>query len=242
MNLHWQQTSTSLALCVGDRIAWQYNFDPREGKPYFHPVTNPAGETLTALRPADHPWHRGIWWSWKFLNGVNYWEENSAGVSEGRTVLRATEMETRPDFSATIRQELEYEPLVRERRQLEITGNRIAWRSEFTALQPVKFDRTPIAGEPNGQLWGGYAGLSVRLAHCVRGLRDSEGRTEAKAIHGQAAAWVEYAGIRVVPAQPSRWYAWSDGMCYFSPAVLYERPLELAAGQQLKLAYDIFLP
>lgn len=104
--MNWKQTPASLALADGSRVVWQLNFDPREGKPYFHPVTNPAGDVLTALRPADHPWHRGIWWSWKFINGLNYWEENEQGISEGLTELRGTSVETREDFSALIRQEI----------------------------------------------------------------------------------------------------------------------------------------
>lgn len=242
MTRAWRQTPTSLALLDGDRVVWQLNFDLREGKPYFHPVTNPAGDVLTALRPADHPWHRGIWWSWKFLNGVNYWEENKAGVSDGLTLLKETKVDARPDFSARVEHWIEYAPLLKEYRRLEIAGNRIAWQSEFTAIAPVKLDRTPITGEPNGQSWGGYAGLSVRLAAGVAGLRDNEGPTEATAIHGQTAEWVEYAGIRVVPEKPSRWYAWNKGMNYFSPAILFGGPMELAAGQQLKLNYEIFLP
>lgn len=238
----WQQTPTSLALLDGSRICWQLNFDPREGKSYFHPVTNPAGEVVTALRPEDHPWHRGIWWSWKFLNGVNYWEENKNGISDGLTVLKETTVDARPDFTAHIEQQIEYAPLLAERRRLVIAANRVFWRSEFTALQSVKLDRTPIAGETNGQRWGGYAGLSVRLANGVVGLHDSEGRTDAAAIHGQTAAWVEYAGVRVVPEQPCRWYVWSDGMSYFSPAVLFDGPVGLEAGQQWSLNYEIFLP
>jgi hypothetical protein len=238
----WKQTATSLALLDGDRIAWQLHFDPREGKPYFHPITNPAGNVLTALRPKDHPWHRGLWWSWKFLNGVNYWEENKAGLSDGPTILKETKVAARPDFTARVEHWIEYAPVLKEYRRLDIVGNRIAWHGEFTALAPVKLDRTPIAGEPNGQTWGGYAGLSVRLAADVTGLRDSEGRTAATAIHGQHAPWVEFAGIRVVPEQPTRWYAWSQGMNYFSPAILFGSPVELAAGQPWKLNYEIYLP
>lgn len=247
MTCSWKQTSTSLALIEGSRVVWQLNFDPTEGKPYFHPVTNPAGDVLTALRPADHPWHRGIWWSWKFINGLNYWEENKEGVSEGQTTLGSTQVETREDFSACISQVLDYHPpgfapILTERRQIRIAEKLISWRSEFMAVSALKLDRTPVTGEPDGMAWGGYAGLSVRLAEGVAGLGDSEGRTEATAIHGQKAAWVELAGIRVTPEAPTRWYAWTDGMHYFSPAVLFGGPLELAAGQRLTLNYEVFLP
>lgn len=31
---------------------------------YLHPVFTPAGDTLTEEFPADHPYHRGIYWAW----------------------------------------------------------------------------------------------------------------------------------------------------------------------------------
>ncbi len=44
------------------------------GHPYFHPVRSPAGHVLTNFAPSDHPWHGGLWLSWKEINGVNVWE------------------------------------------------------------------------------------------------------------------------------------------------------------------------
>ncbi|MBA7592916.1 Vitamin B12 transporter BtuB [subsurface metagenome] len=52
---------------------WKFNFDKTEGKPYFHPLALEDGTPLTWLRPEDHPWHRGFWFSWKYINGLNYW-------------------------------------------------------------------------------------------------------------------------------------------------------------------------
>ena len=63
-------------------IIWQYNFNNRFGKPYFHPV-RVKNSTLTCVSPPDHPWHLGLWFSWKYINGVNYWEYLDDFKSEG---------------------------------------------------------------------------------------------------------------------------------------------------------------
>lgn len=72
----WRQTDSSLALLNHGRVVWQLNFNKKEGKPYFHPVGLIDGTVLTWLRPADHRWHRALWFSWKFIDGLNYWEES----------------------------------------------------------------------------------------------------------------------------------------------------------------------
>jgi len=70
--LSWRQTDSSLALFNGGAVVWQLSYAKSEGQPYFHPLRLPDGMETAALRPADHPWHRGLWWSWKYINGVNY--------------------------------------------------------------------------------------------------------------------------------------------------------------------------
>ena len=34
----WVRTETSIARKVGDSTLWRFSFDPKAGKPYFHPV------------------------------------------------------------------------------------------------------------------------------------------------------------------------------------------------------------
>jgi hypothetical protein len=63
-SLAWRQTEHSLALVRGERVVWQSNYNPAEGKPYFHPLAVGDGPALTDLRPADHRWHRALWFSW----------------------------------------------------------------------------------------------------------------------------------------------------------------------------------
>jgi hypothetical protein len=57
---------------VKDR--WTYNADHRK-RPNLHPVAAPSGAVLTRDAPDDHPWHHGLWFTIKFVNGENFWEE-----------------------------------------------------------------------------------------------------------------------------------------------------------------------
>ena len=44
-------------------------------RPFAHPLTTPAGAVLSVEAPADHPWHHALWFTIKFVNGENFWEE-----------------------------------------------------------------------------------------------------------------------------------------------------------------------
>ena len=41
-------------------------------KPFFHPLSTPAGHCLSIFEPHDHPWHRGLWFTIKLINGENF--------------------------------------------------------------------------------------------------------------------------------------------------------------------------
>ena len=174
--LAWKETPHSLALVRGEQVVWQFNYKKEDGKPYFHPVTIAGGDPVTDLRPADHFWHKAIWFSWKTINGVLYWEEDpKTGKSPGETEVVDVQATPRDDHSARFELALSYHPpgqpaVLVERRIVEVSAPtadgayHIDWQSTFTAGEAdVVLDRTPIAGEPNGVSWGGYAGLSLRL-------------------------------------------------------------------------------
>lgn len=173
----WQRTETSLAWRVGDSTLWRFSFDPKAGKPYFHPVAAGNGPSLTNFKPEDHPWHYALWFSWKYINHVNYWEENRvSGQAAGATRWSAPTIDARPDGSARITMRLTY---ARPTGEVDLTENRVLdvsapsadgsytidWNMRFTAGKDgAALDRTPMPGEPNGVVNGGYAGLSARLA------------------------------------------------------------------------------
>ena len=261
----WQQTATTLALRNGDKIVWQLVFDARQPKTYFHPLATVDGDVLTAFEPPDHRWHRGLWWSWKFINGVNYWEEDEkTHQSDGINELTGATVKPGANFSAQAELRFSYHlpgkaPVMTEVRSLTVSPPdeegryRIDWTSEFTATDaPVKLDRTPPANK-GGPDYGGYAGLSLRFPRGLTGwaYRTSEGKTNAATGNGQAARWTDLsgpgAGVAVFDhpgnlRHPSPWYIFdAPGLLYFSPALLFNDPLELAANQSLKLNYRVLI-
>ena len=147
-----------------------------------------------------------------------------------------------------------------EKRTLQVSppaadgGYFIDWLSVFTAGDAdVLLDRTPILGQPNGVAWGGYAGLSLRLAPALRGWQfaDSEGPVNQV---WKKARWMSFGGptgkgtsasIIVLDhpksfRHPTPWYI-VRGMPYFSPAVLYQSPYTLSARRSITLKYRILL-
>ena len=260
----WRQTEHALALLKGTNVVWQIVADPAQGKPYFHPLATPGGTLLTDLRPPDHPWHRGLWFSWKYINALNYWEEDAQTQrSEGATELVAEKLQPRDDGSATLKFSLSYHPwnapaLLTEQRTIEISAPvhgryEIHWTSEFTAVTKATLSRTPPLGEPGGVAWGGYAGLSLRLNPAARNwtFSNSSGAAGVTALHGQPASWLKFSAGTNLPAvtifddaqnvrHPSPWYV-NQEMPYFSPALLFAKPLSLSPGETLTLRYQILI-
>lgn len=253
----------------GEQILWRFHYGKNDAKPAFHPIALPGGPVLTTYRAEDHPWHRGFWFSWKFINGVNYWEENKAGIPDGLTEVQGASVEPGPDFSAQINLDLAYRPaggvpVLTEKRRIVASPpdsegvSRFDWTMTFTALeQDVLLDRTPIPGEPDGKVWGGYAGLAVRLARDwsdarimsnhgllpfptsgYRGLRPRAGAIDyGGTLEGREA------GFAIVdhPSNlnsPSPWWIIDQGpMKFFNPVVIGVAPCTLKAGQSLTLRY-----
>jgi hypothetical protein len=270
----WRQDATSLAWIDGSRVVWAFNFEPTAGKPYFHPLTVGGETPLTESRPADHPWHYGLWLSWKLINGANYWEEDrTTGRPEGATHWSPPVIELHPDGRATIRLELTYtHPSGRvdlvERRELCISAPAadgsyaIDWTSHFTAgSEGALLDRTPMPGEPNGRVNGGYAGLGLRAAPpplamsvvttngAVTSFEQDRARPAASALACNItdAAGVPIGGIAIFsnPANAGEnapWYvASTPHMRFTCAAVLAPKPIALAPGATLALRYRIAL-
>jgi hypothetical protein len=266
-----QQPNRSVSLQQGDTVVWQFHYGPDDPKPYFHPVALPDGRVLTWNRPPDHVWHHGLWFCWKYINGVNYWEPDASGKPPGRTEWSDVQIATGDDGTARIQLDLDYHPaggasVLTERRVVEISAPAadgryfFDWVCRFTAGQnDVELNRTPLPGEPGGQAWGGYAGLSVRLAGELtdRGATSTDGPVPFNAedrYRGRALA-LDYHGLvdgRAVGVaicdhpqnlnHPSPWYVIrSQAMSYFSPAVICYAPHTLPAGQSLTLRYRVIV-
>lgn len=242
---------------------WTFNHDPAEGKPYFHPLASTDGTTFTDLRPKDHPWHRGVWFSWKKINGVNYWEESrKTGTSAGET--RIVEIKRNISKGKQVRFEfaIEYVPagtddaVMKESRVVSVSPPgedgiyTIDWSSEFLAMdKDVALDRTPLPGQKGGKGHGGYAGWSVRMNKDVKGgvFLNSAGQ-KGTAAHRQPAPWMQFTSPQGSSLlfmdhpgnlrHPAKWFV-AEKMPYFSPAVIHDAPHTIKAGESLSLRYRL---
>jgi hypothetical protein len=270
--LRWDIVSSNeFALKLGDRDVWRFHADPsKASKPYFDPVAVAGGPSLTWARPPDHPWHYGLWFSWKYINGVNYWEEDK-GQSSGKTGWSVSKVETQPYGRARIELALDYcpaagaEPVLREQRTISLSAPDAAgaytvdWTQVFTAgSQSVALDRTPLPGEPGGQSWGGYAGLSIRFARAITNVetvastvgrvpRDAAGRLDVTAAAAEQNGVIDGkpCGIAILahpsnPRAPGDWYPIEGkSFTYLNAAFLLKSAYTLKSGETLTLRYRV---
>jgi hypothetical protein len=126
----------------------------------------------------------------------------------------------------------------------------------FSALSDnVLLDRTPITGEPGGQSWGGYAGLSIRFN---QDYTSPEVVSPVDSLNYRKGNWLYMGfnnfkgvkvGISILPhpqfsVGSTSWYVISDPnvpFFYYSPAVLFDRKILLKKGEPLHLKYRIWM-
>ena len=241
-----------LRLRKGEETIWEIHLDALEGKPFIAPMRLSDGRDAALLRPKDHVWHLGIWFSWKYLNGVNYWEPSS-----GKTIIRSAVPRINED-SAEIKIQLDYvnqnEPdkvVLKEERTIlftlpEADGTySVRFFHHFTAQEKdVVLDRTP----PHRH-GGGYAGLMLRLDPIFGKFetRCANGEKEMRTIREKPADWIEYrdpetgTGIRMTVEKgtpETRFYAQrSDSYCLINPCPVMTGPRTIRAGEALDLEY-----
>jgi hypothetical protein len=267
--LAWERQPASLALQRGGQIVWRFNFGANEAKPNFHPLALAAGPVLSCYRPQDHPWHRGLWFSWKYINKVNYWEEDrKTGLSAGKTEWAAPLLETHADFSARLVLDLSYHPangpvVLTEQRVIEVSppgpagAYHLDWTMTFRAAgREVVLDRAPPVDQQGRNAAGGYAGLGLRAAEdfaeaqVITGngpvkYENNRFRGKAPALDfsgmiGGRAAGVAFLDNAANLNSPTPWYVVNNPpMYYISPAVITYHPQTLKPGETLVLRYRV---
>ena len=242
--------------------------NPKPADPHFDILATPDGRNLVWVAPPDHVWHYGHWFSWKLINGVNFWEtDRKTGKSRGVAEVLDPKI-TIQDTRATVSFRRHYslpgggQPIMEDHITVTIStpsgksGPVVDWHFTTTALADLTLDRTPLPGEPGGKSYGGYCGFSWRGAKDFKDVvfRDSEGR-KGMDIHRQHAAWVDArgtiggkpAGITIVshpenPGHPASWFIVNTPKLpfwYANPSLVQPKPISLKKGQSLKHRYRI---
>jgi hypothetical protein len=248
----WDKTDDSLAYQVDGKDVWRLNYSQtNDTKPHFSILGPVAGPNLVCIKPKDHVWHYGLWFSWKFINGKNYWEEKN-GKAEGKTAWDKPTVQTNDDGVATVAFAIRYGDLLNEARTLIISkpdtkgGYTIDWSATFTAAADIKLDRYLP--------WGGYAGMSVRLSQAFTNMQSLTAQGPAELASGKAhvdSKAAEMNGIingqeyGISMVADGTWYLICNqkppNFIYFNDAVLYKNPKELKNGESFSLRYRIYV-
>jgi Methane oxygenase PmoA len=261
MNLtHIIGTSIELADPARELPLWRYVYGGRP-KPYFHPVCTPAGHCLTLFEPHDHIWHRGLWYTIKFINGENFWEEREPygtqrtavppsveHAADGRIVLGSQLAWVRPDGGSAVFHEqrrISYAPLDERSYALD-------FETALTAQADLELDRTVFT------TWGGYGGLILRGTRNWQETRllFPDGSTSDRPT-GIPAAWCDLSGkidggfeqtggAAIFdhpdnPRYPTPWYGATGAGHYFNAAFLFHEPMNVAKDETLAFRYRVLV-
>jgi hypothetical protein len=248
------------------RYCYQLADDPKPSapRPFCHPIRTPKGAEITVHSPKDHFWHRGLWFTWKFVNGVNYWEENQKIIgrqitlrppvvtSEGNRSQWVSELEWRDTRDGAEKARLAEQRTI----ALELKDDGaivMDWHIRQTALEDVVLDRTPFG------TWGGYGGLVIRMTQALRKQRillndgtetqhPTGQRYKWGGIEGQLDAGGENAAAFVfLPSPKNRRYPepfYGDAKPsynFFGPAPLFHEPMPLKAQEVLHHAVRVLI-
>jgi hypothetical protein len=210
-------------------------------------VKTPSGAVLTRDAPDDHPWHHGLWFTIKYVNGENFWEEQPPyGVLRHRDEMNIEWI--RPDRATVIIDEdFRYDEV-----DLADDAYAIDISVRITPREDVVLDTTPFT------TWGGYSGLSLR----GRGdwtdtrllLADGSVYDEERVL-GITSAWCDIsgtvdggeAGVLMIPHVETPFYGstrastygdegWSN---FLNAAFLWNGPIEVASGDTKAFDYRV---
>ena len=259
-NFSWEKTETSIALLNHGRRVWEHVHDKAIGKPYMR-IGLLDGTELTRPCPmpagypkADHVWHRALWWSWKVLNGSNFWEENQQGSEPTQVEVTHT-----PAGDAQINITIMYHlpdksPVLQEKRRIHVSSPDesgsyfIDWQAHFTALGPEEVVFAKYR----------YGGLSIRMAAELNEapawtfLADTDEAT----VNGTSVPtrWMAYQGVAPNsqpatlalfdhpdnPRYPATWLV-RDNYPYMNPTFPGEEDYTLKPKESFTLRYGILV-
>jgi hypothetical protein len=244
------------------QIRWRYVYAGKP-KPFFHPLATPAGRVLSLLEPFDHWWQRGLWFSIKFVNGHNFWEEKENTVWGTQRTIAPPTVAHQNSGRLTIFSRLEWiapgeagvmfeEQRKVDYRPLDDRSYALDFLFSLTPIHDTKLDRTPFT------TWGGYGGLSFRGTkdwHEPR-LLFSDGSSSTRPV-GNRALWCDLSGyldggVRPTggiamfdhpsnPRHPSPWYGGCEASHFFNAAFLFHEPMEISAGEPLNFRYRVLV-
>ncbi|SDG60848.1 Methane oxygenase PmoA [Lentzea fradiae] len=264
-----RQDESVLAVSVGDVEVFQYVHGPStpefEGpKPYLHPVRTLDGDVVTAFRPHDHRWHKGLQMTATDVSGENFWGGVTYVRDQGYVVLPNVGSMRHDSFelsSGGFTEKLSWftqagENWVGEVRSFEVRDVLDdAWTLEF-ATTLTNLRATPLElGSPttNGRELAGYTGFFWRGPRSFTGgevIAADGGAGEA--MMGRTGPWLAFAGHHDEVDRSStllfldhpdnkntHWFVRSEPFAAVNPSFAFFDTVSLAPGDELSLRYRV---
>ncbi|ACZ20480.1 hypothetical protein Sked_05190 [Sanguibacter keddieii DSM 10542] len=227
-------------------------------RPHLHPVHTLAGALMTEASPVDHRHHYGFSVAIPEVNGTSFWGGRTFVRDVGPTLLpnHGQQVSAPVTLSSAVTGTLDDavtwldqhgDPLLSERRSIRgavlpgSDGWSLRWTSDLVADHG---DLTITSPGATGRPGAGYGGLFWRSSPSDETVVLSHGGEGESTAHGSRSPWVALAQRRgdswttlllVQPGGPSPWFVRAATFPGAGPALAWDAPLTVEAGQTLRL-------
>lgn len=264
-----RQDDEVLVVSVGDVELFTYVHRPStpafEGpKPYLHPVRTLAGDVVTAFRPHDHRWHKGVQMTATDVSGENFWGGVTYVRDQGYVALPNVGTMRHDEFTATdagFDETLSWfteagENWVRETRSLTVRDvEDDAWTLEFASVLTNLRSEPLVFGSPttNGRELAGYTGFFWRGPRSfTEGTVIAADGGSGQEMMGKAARWLAFVGqhdeversstmlfIDHPENKNTHWFVRSTPFAAVNPSFAFFDTVEVPPGESLTLRYRL---
>ena len=224
----------------------------------IYPLLTPAGESVVALAPKDHPHHRGVFFAWYEVDGAekaDFWGWGAHAPTEGRRIVNAS-LKLAESSAAGARMLVENEwragDVVMIRETLTVTSRTMPegnWTELTFTLTPTGDITVPRAAF-SGFCVKGKSGPNAVITTPDGPTKLPPPKHDDPATGWPDAAWYDYtatldtgktAGVTVLshPSNPpTKWHN-PIGIGMLNPCILMDGDLVLKANQPLTLRYAV---
>ena len=224
----------------------------------IYPLLTPAGESVVALAPKDHPHHRGVFFAWYEVNGAekaDFWGWGAHAPTKDRKIVNtALRLAESPPDQARLLIENEWRvgDVVMIRETLVVTSRTLPegnWHELTFTLTPVRETTVPRAAF-SGFCVKGKAGKNAVILSPDGPVKLPAPKHDDPTTGWPDAAWYDYtaaldtgktAGIAVLshPSNPpTKWHN-PIGIAMINPCILMDGDLVLKPSQPLTLRYAL---
>ena len=190
---------------------WDPQFE--SPRPYFHPIRTLGGHEVSAYRPHDHVWHKGLVWSLPNVGTENFWGGPTYNRGRGYEQLENNGSMNHVGFESIeasrdricVVENLEWvtqagDLLVKEQRFFVVEllpSDQAAWVLTYTTQFSNESGQSIALGSPttNGREKAGYGGLFWRGPRSFTGGRVyAPGVSGGDELNGARAPWMAFSG------------------------------------------------